>query len=353
MNQQVERGDDVHIGVFGCGRIGHMHAELLAHRVPGVALGAVYDAVPTLAADTGESLGARVASSPDDVLGDPNIHGVAICSSTDTHVDLLVRSAEAGKAIFCEKPVSLDLPEVGRALDAVRAAGVPLQIGFNRRFDPGHRSVRNAVSNGEVGRLHLVRISSRDPSPPPLDYVAVSGGIFLDMTGHDFDMARFVTGSEVVEVFAQGSVQITPEIAEYGDVDTAVVQLRHANDVLTVIDNSRQAVYGYDQRVEAFGANGLAASENMPVHGTVVRDVSGTHSAPLPYFFIERYVQSYIDEWSSFAGVVRGEHPPEVSGEDGRAVLVIGIAARKSLQEHRPVTIDEIDTRSASHLASA
>jgi myo-inositol 2-dehydrogenase/D-chiro-inositol 1-dehydrogenase len=181
----------------------------------------------------------------------------------------------------------------------------------------------------------------------------VSGGIFLDMTGHDFDMARFVTGSEVVEVYAQGSVRITPEIAQYGDVDTAIVQLRHADDVLTVIDNSRRAVYGYDQRVEAFGAGGMAASDNVPIHGALTLDASGFHTAALPYFFIERYEQSYVDGWTSFVTAVQRDRAPEVSGEDGRAALVIGLAARKSLHEHRPVAITEIDARSASPLASA
>jgi myo-inositol 2-dehydrogenase/D-chiro-inositol 1-dehydrogenase len=279
-------------------------------------------------------------------LADPNVDAVIIASSTDTHADLAIAAAKAGKAIFCEKPISLDLDEVTRALDAVAAAGVPLQIGFNRRFDPSHRAVRDAVAKGDLGSLRLVRISSRDPSPPPLEYVAVSGGIFLDMTGHDFDMARFVTGSEVEEVYAQGSVQITPEIAQYGDVDVAVVQLRHTSGVLTVIDNSRQSIYGYDQRVEAFGSEGLAASDNMPVQGTVVRNASGAHTGPIPYFFIERYEQSYIDGWSSFVSAVRRDWTPEVSGEDGRAALVIGLAARKSLHEHRPVAIREIETSS-------
>jgi myo-inositol 2-dehydrogenase / D-chiro-inositol 1-dehydrogenase len=348
-----ERSEVLRIGVFGCGRIGRMHAELLARRVPGASVAAVYDAIPSLATEVGAEVGTRVASSVDDVMGDTGIDAVAICSSTDTHVDLLVRAAEAGKAIFCEKPISLDLDEVTSALDAVAATGVPLQIGFNRRFDPGHRSVRDAVASGELGSLHLVRISSRDPAPPPIEYVAVSGGIFLDMTGHDFDMARFVTGSEVVELYAQGSVNITPEIAQYGDVDTAVVQLRHASDVLTVIDNSRRAVYGYDQRVEAFGAAGLAASDNVPVHGAIIRDAAGAHTAALPYFFIERYEQSYIDGWSSFVTAVQRKRTPEVSGEDGRAALVIGLAARKSLHEHRPVAISEIDLRSTSPLAGA
>jgi myo-inositol 2-dehydrogenase/D-chiro-inositol 1-dehydrogenase len=346
--------EPLRIGVLGCGRIGQMHAELLAHRVPGASLAMVFDAVPSLAAEVGAQLDVAVAGSVDELLGSPDVDAVAICTSTDTHVDLLVRAAAAKKAIFCEKPVSLDLAEVDRALAAVAAAAVPLHIGFNRRYDPAHRSVRDAVATGAIGAVHLVRISSRDPAPPPVSYVAVSGGIFLDMTIHDFDMARFVTGSEVVEVFAQGAVRILPDIAEHDDVDTAVVQLRHADGCFTVIDNSRQAVYGYDQRVEAFGADGLAASENLPVHGGFVRKPDGTRSAPLPYFFIERYAQSYLHGWAAFVDAVIGGRPPEVSGEDGRAPLVIGLAAWRSLREHRPVSIDEIDTRSTtSPLATA
>jgi myo-inositol 2-dehydrogenase/D-chiro-inositol 1-dehydrogenase len=194
-----------------------------------------------------------------------------------------------------------------------------------------------------VGDLHLVRISSRDPAPPPLAYVAVSGGIFLDMTIHDFDMARFVVGSEVEEVYAQGAVRITPEIAEHGDVDTAVVQLRHANGCLTVIDNSRQAVYGFDQRVEAFGSAGVAVSENPLAHTGLLRTVEGSRAAPLPHFFVERYTQSFIDEWAAFRTAVRHGGPSEVGGADGRAPLVIGLAAWRSLREHRPVPLAEID----------
>ena len=332
------------IGVLGCGRIGRMHAELLAHRVPSASLAMVFDPAASLAADVGAQLGVPVAGSVDDLLGSGDVDAVAICTSTDTHVDLLVRAAEANKPIFCEKPISLDLAEVDRALAAVAAAGVPLHVGFNRRYDPAHRSVRDAVAKGELGAVHLVRISSRDPAPPPVAYIAVSGGIFLDMTSHDFDMARFVTGSEVVEVFAQGAVRITPEIAEHDDVDTAVVQLRHANGCFTVIDNSRQAVYGYDQRVEAFGADGLAASDNVPVHGGFVRKPDGTRSAPLPYFFIERYEQAYLLQWEAFVDAVVDGRQPEITGEDGRAPLVIGLAAWRSLRENRPIAIKEVTT---------
>ena len=184
---------------------------------------------------------------------------VAICSSTPTHAPLIEQAARAGKAIMCEKPVSLDLAEVDRALAAVTAAGVPFQIGFNRRFDPAHQAVRDAVVAGELGEPHLARISSRDPAPPPLEYSRVSGGLFLDMTVHDFDMARYVTGSEVTEVYATGSARVTPGLSEFGDIDTAVVTLTHENGCLTVIDNSRQAVYGYDQRVEVLGTAGAAS----------------------------------------------------------------------------------------------
>jgi len=328
------------IGIVGVGRIGAMHAELIAHQVPGAALAAVADT----RAETATSVAARFDVAALDVatlVSSADVDAVAICSSTDTHVDVMVAAAGAGKAIFCEKPVSLDLAEVDRGLAAVEAAGVPLMVGFNRRFDPAHRAVRDAVVSGEVGDPHLVRISSRDPAPPPLDYVKVSGGIFLDMTIHDFDMARFVTGSEVVEVYAQGAVRIEPAFAAVPDLDTAAVTLTHANGCITVIDNSRQAVYGYDQRVEVFGSKGMAASENPLAFPGVVRTADGTRLPPLPYFFIERYIPSYLHEWAAFVDAVASGEPPPVTGFDGRAPLVIGLAAWRSVREHRPVSISE------------
>jgi myo-inositol 2-dehydrogenase/D-chiro-inositol 1-dehydrogenase len=290
----------------------------------------------------GEELGVPVADSPEELLASPDVDAVAICSSTDTHPELLVAAARAGKAIFCEKPVSLDLAEVDRALAAVRAAGVPFQIGFNRRFDPAHAAVAAAVAGGELGEPQLARITSRDPAPPPLEYIRASGGIFLDMTIHDFDMARFVVGSEVVEVYARGGVRVDPAFAGAGDVDTAVVVLEHANGCLTTIDNSRQAVYGYDQRVEVFGSTGMAASENPLAHSAVVRTASGMRSATLPYFFLERYIPSYVREWEAFVAAVNGGTTPVVTGGDARAPLVIGLAAWRSLREGRPVRTEEI-----------
>ncbi len=258
--------------MLGVGRIGRMHAELLAHRVAGTTLGMVYDAHTPSAEQVGAALDVPVAASADELLANDDLDAVAICTSTDTHVELLVAAAASGKVIFCEKPISLDLAEVDRALASIDEAGARLQIGFNRRFDPAHQFVHDAVAAGTLGAVHLVRISSRDPAPPPIAYIAVSGGIFLDMTCHDIDMARYVTGSEIVEVFASGSVRVDPAIGEAGDLDTAVLTLRHADGCLTVIDNSRRAAYGYDQRVEAFGDAGMASSQNPPAHTATLAD---------------------------------------------------------------------------------
>jgi myo-inositol 2-dehydrogenase/D-chiro-inositol 1-dehydrogenase len=331
----------VRIGVIGVGRIGRMHADLLSRQVPGAAVTAVQDAHEETARDIADGLGTAAFASAADVLAS-DVDAVAICTPTDAHADLIVEAARAGKAVFCEKPVSLDLAQVDRALAAVEEAGVPFQIGFNRRFDPAHAAVAQAVADGTVGEPQIARISSRDPAPPPLEYVRTSGGIFLDMTIHDFDMARFVTGSEVVEVFARGAVRVDPAIETVGDVDTAIVTLVHANGCLTIIDNSRQAVYGYDQRVEVFGSTGMAASENPLAHSAIVRTETGMRAATLPYFFLERYIPSYLRQWEAFVtAVVTGSTPP-VTGVDARAPLVIGLAAWRSLREGRPVRIDEL-----------
>ena len=331
------------IGVLGTGRIGSMHAELLARQVPGAAVTAVFDADEATARRVGAGLGSPALPTAQDLIAADDVDAVAICTPTGFHAEQVVAAAEAGKAVFCEKPVSLELAEVDRALAAVEAAGVPFQIGFNRRFDPGHASVAAAVADGTVGEPHLARISSRDPAPPPAEYARGSGGIFLDMTIHDFDMARFVTGSEVEEVHAMGAVRIDPEWAAFGDVDTAVVTLRHANGCLTTIDNSRQAVYGYDQRVEVFGSAGLAASENPLAHAGVVRTAEGMRGATLPYFFLERYVPSYLREWGAFVAAVTAGEPTPVGPADARAPLAIGLAAWRSLREGRPVRVEEVE----------
>jgi myo-inositol 2-dehydrogenase/D-chiro-inositol 1-dehydrogenase len=334
----------IRFAVLGCGRIGRMHAEMLARRVAGTAVSVVFDVIDDAARAVGSDLGARAASSLSDAVTADDVDAVAICTSTDTHVDAMVAAAEAGKAIFCEKPISLDVAQVDRGLAAVAKAGVQLQIGFNRRFDPSHKAVADAVRHGAVGDVHLCNITSRDPGPPPIEYIEVSGGMFNDMTIHDFDMARFVTGSEVVEVFAKGAVRVDPAIGAVGDIDTAVVLLTHESGAITTIDNSRRAAYGYDQRVEAFGSEGKAASDNHHQFNSVLATDHGFLRPPLENFFLERYARSYLDQWAAFVEMVETNGPSPAAGADGRAPLVIGKAALLSMRENRPVTIAEIDS---------
>jgi myo-inositol 2-dehydrogenase/D-chiro-inositol 1-dehydrogenase len=334
-------GHRVKVGVIGAGRIGRMHAEHLAYRVPGVNLVSVSD----IRLEAAEACAARlgVANAVQDyrrLLADDAIEAVVICSSTDTHAQIIEDAALAGKHIFCEKPIDLDLARIDRALDAVDRAGVKLQVGFNRRFDPSFRRVRELVAQGKIGEPHILRITSRDPAPPPIDYVRVSGGIFLDMTIHDFDMARYLMGREVVEVFAAGGVMVDPAIGEAGDVDTAIVTLRFDSGAVGTIDNSRRAVYGYDQRVEVFGSAGVAMADNCVANRTAYSDESGVHGALPLYFFVERYTEAYIAEMQAFVECVQGDTPPPVSGLDGRIPVVIGHAARRSLMENRPVRLD-------------
>ena len=329
----------IRIGLLGAGRIGRMHARLVARQVPGLALAAVHDVDADATATVAQELDVAASASAEELMARPDVDAIAICSSTDTHVDLLVAATSTGKPVFLEKPVSLDLAEVDRGLAAAERAEMYVQIGFNRRYDPAHRSVRDAVASGEVGDVHLLRLSSRDPASPPLEYIRLSGGIFLDMTAHDFDLARFVTGSEVEEVYARGEVRIDPAIEQEGDFDTAVVTLRHADGTLTAIDNSRRAVYGFDQRVEAFGSKGVAVSENPLAHTGFVRTADGTRAAALPYFFLERYTSSYLAEWGAFEHAVRAGEPSPVPLQEGRAALVVGLAAEHSARERGPARV--------------
>jgi myo-inositol 2-dehydrogenase/D-chiro-inositol 1-dehydrogenase len=330
----------IRMGIAGVGRIGRMHAAILARQIPRAEVVAVADASDEAAADVAADLRVR-ALTVDELIESSDVDAVAICTPSESHVDLIVRAAEAGKAIFCEKPVSLDVGEVDRALAAVERAGVPLMVGFNRRFDPGHRSVQRAVQSGRIGEVQLARITSRDPALPPPGYVDNSGGIFVDMTIHDFDMARFVVGSPVVEVFAKGAVLIDPAIGAVGDVDTAVVVLTHANGAITTIDNSRQAVYGYDQRVEVMGSAGMATSENVLKDYGRVYTADGVSGSNLQHFFLDRYRESFVNEWIAFIDYAIDGGPSPVAGSDGRAPVIIGQAAWQSVREGRPIRIDE------------
>jgi myo-inositol 2-dehydrogenase / D-chiro-inositol 1-dehydrogenase len=333
----------IRVGLIGAGRIGRVHAQALAHGIPGVELAAIVDVREDAARDLAEAYNVPLAAGdPVAVLDDPDVDAVVVCTSTDTHAHLIEEAARAGKHVFCEKPIDFDLARTDQALAAAAAAGVKLQIGFNRRFDPNFRRVHDLVAEGRLGEPHVVRITSRDPAPPPIEYVRVSGGIFVDMTIHDFDMARYLAGSDIEEVTAFGAVLVDPAIGEAGDVDTALVALRFANGAIGAIDNSRRAVYGYDQRVEVFGSKGSAVASNNTPTNTVLTDVEGTHGDKPLYFFLERYAAAYAAELRAFCDCVRDGGEPPVTGADGRAALVAGLAAKRSLAEGRPVRLAEI-----------
>lgn len=334
-------------GVVGAGRIGKIHAENLATRLPDVEVAAIADVDLKSAQELAARLHVPVAVDDYHVLlSDHSIDAVAICSSTATHAMIVVEAAEAGKHIFCEKPIDYDLAKIDAALEAIERAGVKFQIGFNRRFDPNFRKVRTMVAEGKIGKPQIIRITSRDPAPPPLSYVRVSGGMFFDMTIHDFDMARYLSGSEVEEVYTAAGVMVDPGIGEAGDVDTAVITLRFANGAIGTIDNSRKAVYGYDQRVEVFGSEGMVQAQNNTPDNDVYYSADGVHSAKPLYFFLERYIESFVAELRDFVQSIREDTAPPVVGRDARIPVLIGMAARKSYLENRPVKLNEIEQTS-------
>jgi myo-inositol 2-dehydrogenase/D-chiro-inositol 1-dehydrogenase len=346
---------ELNVGVIGAGRIGRVHAENLVYRIPrmGMRPQANLVAISDVFVEAAQGLAAelQVPEAYQDhrrILEDERIDAVLICSSTDTHAQFIEEAAQAGKQIFCEKPIALDLAEIDRALAAVEEAGVKLMIGFNRRFDPDFARVREVVAAGGVGRPHILRITSRDPAPPPIEYVKVSGGIFVDMTIHDFDMARFLMGSEVEEIYVAAGVLIDKPswagaMREAGDVDTALITLHFAGGALGVIDNSREAVYGYDQRVEVFGSGGCVAADNRFPNTVTLSDGQRVQSDLPLNFFMDRYTESYVGEIRAFVDCIVHDAEPPVSGLDGRAAVVMGFAAKSSYEEKRPVKLSEVE----------
>ena len=331
-------------GIIGAGRIGKVHAKNIAMFVPELEIKAVADPFMNEGTESFlKGLGIPVISKDaEDVLKDPEIEAVLICSSTDTHADFIIPAAAEGKHIFCEKPVDYDISRVREAIAAAKTAGVKLQIGFCRRFDHNHRAVYDMVRSGKVGKVNLIKISSRDPEPPPVSYVKVSGGIFCDMMIHDFDMARFLAGEEVEEVSAIGSVLVDPAIGEAGDVDTAVVTLKFKSGAIGIIDNSRKAVYGYDQRVEVFGSRGAALNANDTPNTAVFYGAEGTVSSSCYQVMWDRYTGAFVSEMQAFAQAVSENQEPPVTGEDGLYPVLMAVAAAKSLREGRPVNIAEV-----------
>jgi myo-inositol 2-dehydrogenase / D-chiro-inositol 1-dehydrogenase len=327
----------IRIGLLGAGRIGKVHASAIG-ATAGASLLAVADALPQAAAGLANDTGARV-DSIDRILAADDIDAVFITTPTDMHADLIISAAEAGKAIFCEKPIDLSVGRVHDCLDAVARTSAVLMVGFNRRFDPNFAAVRRQIVDGTIGEVEMVTITSRDPAPPPLDYMARSGGLLRDMTIHDFDMARFLLGEEPTEVFAVGSVLVDPDIATVPDIDSAAVVLTTATGKIAQISNSRRASYGYDQRIEVHGSRGMASAANLHENTTQVATADGFRQAPLMNFFLERYMPAYHAEVAAFVDCVVNGTPPTPTGHDGLQALILADAAYESLRTGAKVKV--------------
>lgn len=329
------------VGIIGLGRIGKIHASNLVAQ-ENVEVIMASDPDPT-ARSFAEGLGvAQVVNSFDLIFSNPAIQAVVICSPTDTHFECIQKAAEAGQHIFCEKPLDMTVEAIEEIVNIVSATKVKLQVGFNRRFDVHFARIRSLVEAGEVGETHILKITSRDPGPPPISYIKRSGGLFLDMTIHDFDMARFIVGSEVKEVFAYGRVRVDPAIGAANDVDTAIVNLTFEDGTIATIDNSRKATYGYDQRLEIFGSKGMAHIGNQQADSHTIYNAAGIHRPVLLDFFLERYAEAYRRELKDFVSAILEGKPVPVDAHDALMATKIGMAAWRSVREHRPVALSEI-----------
>lgn len=333
------------VGIIGAGRIGRVHAQNICIYLPEIEIKTIAD--PFMNTEI-EAMAKRLGiqncvKDAAEIFSDSEIDTVLICSSTDTHSKYIIEAAQAGKHIFCEKPIDYDLARVHEAIKSADDAGVKLQVGFGRRFDHNHKAVYDAVQQGKIGTPHMVKISSRDPEPPSISYVKTSGGIFYDMMIHDFDMARYLMSSEVVEVYAQGAVLVDPEIGEAGDVDTAMVTLKFSSGAMGYIDNSRKAVYGYDQRVEVFGSEGCVWNQNDIPNTAVLSTADATSYGTTYKAMFDRYTFAFVDELKAFADAVTNDKQPLVTGLDGLYPVLMAAAATRSLKEGRPVKISEIE----------
>lgn len=333
-----------HVALIGSGRMGAIHITNIMDHLPSVAISGVYDADPHAAGkEIIRKRHLRCYGSEDEIWQDASIDAICICSPTTTHLEYIQKGARAGKHIFCEKPIGEDIGEIKETLALVHSAGVTLMIGFNRRFDANFQRAARAIREGEIGSPYIVKITSRDPHPPSLEFIKTSGGLFFDMSIHDWDMARFLMEDEIESVYATGSNLVDPLIGTIGDIDTAAAILRFAGGGIAVIDNSRQAVYGYDQRIEVFGSKGSVVIDNQPTNTACISTAEGSKHDSIPYFFINRYMQSYREELKLFFETLEKKAPSPVSGEDGLAAVKIARAALMSHREKRPVSPEEAE----------
>lgn len=333
------------IGIIGAGRIGKVHLESISYHVKNATVTAMAD--PFMNEETEKLIRSygvsKVTKDYKDILNDKDIDAVLVCSSTDTHAAISIEAINAGKHVFCEKPVDHSIEKIQAVADALKEyPDIKFQVGFNRRFDHNFAAIRKAYDDGKIGEAHILKITSRDPEPPNPAYIKVSGGIFLDMTIHDFDMACFLTDSDVEELYVNSAVLVDPAIGEQGDVDTAIITMKMANGALAVIDNSRKAAYGYDQRAELFGSKGMVATSNDTVSSAVISNADGVTGEKPLFFFLERYMGSFSEEMRQFTEAVINDTEVPVGIHAGLQSVKIGLAAKKSVEEHRPVKISEI-----------
>lgn len=334
----------IKVGIIGAGRIGKVHITSITTRVPDAVIKTVAD--PFMNEETAawvKSMGVENAVKDYmEIISDPEIEAVLICSSTDTHSPISLQAIKAGKHVFCEKPIDHDVDKIREVIAALEGTGLKYQVGFNRRFDHNFEAVQQAVAAGKIGKPEIIKITSRDPEPPSIDYVKVSGGMFLDMTIHDFDMVRFLAGCDATEVYVQGANLVDPAIGEAGDVDTAVITLQMENGAIAVIDNCRRAAYGYDQRAEVFGSLGMVAASNDSGSTAVISNAEGVTGEKPLFFFLERYMDAYGKEVAAFIDAIVNDKPTPLGVQDGLKPVLMGLAAKKSCEEHRPVKISEI-----------
>ncbi|MDW7662247.1 MAG: inositol 2-dehydrogenase [Bacillota bacterium] len=335
---------NINIGVIGLGRIGQLHTANIVSSIPEATVISVADiCLDDEKIAWAQKLGVKkIFEDAEKVIADPEIDAVLICSSTDSHSNLIIKSARAGKHIFCEKPLDFDIELIDKALKEVESANVKLQVGFVRRFDHNHKKVRDVVSSGKLGKPHIIKVTSRDPEPPPIEYVKVSGGLFMDMMIHDFDMVRYLSGSEVTEVSAYGDVLIDDEIKKFDDIDTAIVMMKLENGSIGVIDNSRRAGYGYDQRTEVHCEGGCVQVTNDYPNTSMISTPAGVFLEKPLWFFLERYNEAFISEINSFIYAISNNENPLVDGNAGLMPVKIALAAKKSLVEGRSIKISEI-----------
>jgi len=333
----------LNIGIIGAGRIGKVHTETIAQNIGDANVAAIADTNVSEAKQLAGRFRVPIyTKNYQDILNNPEINAVLICSPTNTHAQYIVEAAKTGKHIFCEKPIDLDLVTIENAIKVVEENNVKLMVGFNRRFDPNFKKIKQMVVDDKIGEPHILKITSRDPGPPPAEYIAVSGGMFLDMTIHDFDMARFIVGDEVDEVFVAAGVMVDDKIGKLGDVDTALITLRFKNGAMGVIDNSRKAVYGYDQRIEIFGSKGMIKVDNNAPDNHNYYNENGVHASLPLNFFMDRYVEAYAREIKEFCQAIIEDKPVSVDGRDGLLSVAIGLAVKKSFVEKRIVKVSEV-----------